>query len=382
MKRIALLTLFISALFQVSHALTPATALRAAGESAQRSQTGVSNGLMGPKTELRLDTVYVTVKGTRFEGKPARGSAGSTLRMDTVFEVGNAGGNTTPGRYIYVPDSLAPGVEKVLKGYAMIVNDDYHPDPDERVIVQGDTISPVLKERNLGRYDRGLFNYIFIPKGEWSIGATASYGEFDTEDSKLLDLVDNADFSVSAYSIKPYMSYAIRNNLTVGLRFGYTRAKANLGSLNVDFDDDLNFSIEDAGYRNEKYTAALTLRQYIGLARSGRFGIFNEAELAFSSGNSTFRRLYGGQPKTTRTTYMDAHLVFSPGLTVFIMEQVSFDVSFGVFGYSIRNERQRTTTEVAEGEEPVEPETGNRFTSGANFRFNIFNINFGLAVHF
>jgi hypothetical protein len=65
------------------------------------------------------------------------------------------------------------------------------------------------------------------------------------------------------------------------------------------------------------------------------------------------------------------------------MEQVSFNVSLGVFGFHLRNERQRTITEpTEEGGEISEIETGNRFTSGANFRFNIFNINFGLAVHF
>lgn len=286
------------------------------------------------------------------------------------------------GKYIFVPDSLVKPVESVLKGYSQIVADDMHPDPDDLVVVMGDTISPVLKDRNFGRFDRGLLNYIYIPKGKWMIGITASYGEFGTDDFRILDLVEDVDFNVNAYSIKPSVSYFIRSNLSVGLRFGYTRAKADLGSMSVDFDDDLNFSIADAYYDNESYTAALNVRQYIGLSRRGRFGIFNETELAFSSGNSDFRRMYDSQPRTTHTTYMEAALNFSPGLCVFMMEQVSFNVSFGVFGFHLRNERQVTTIEpTAEGEVP-EVIKGNRFTSGANFRFNIFNINFGLAVHF
>lgn len=68
---------------------------------------------------------------------------------------------------------------------------------------------------------------------------------------------------------------------------------------------------------------------------------------------------------------MQARLSFSPGVCVFIMKNVSFNVSFGVFGFYLRNEKQTVNGE------PL----GNRFTSGANFKFNIFNINFGIGVH-
>ena len=52
------------------------------------------------------------------------------------------------------------------------------------------------------------------------------------------------------------------------------------------------------------------------------------------------------------------------------MDYVSFNVSFGVFGVKLHHEKQ-TTNGV---------EDGSRFSSGANFKFNIFNINFGMAV--
>lgn len=118
------------------------------------------------------------------------------------------------------------------------------------------------------------------------------------------------------------------------------------------------------------YSAAFTVAQYIGLSRRGRFGVYNEVELAFESGNSEFQRPYNGELRTTHTTSTQARLNFSPGLQVFIMRNVAFHVSFGVFGFYFKNEKQRENDE----------ETGNRFSSGANFRFNIFNINFGIAV--
>ena len=39
---------------------------------------------------------------------------------------------------------------------------------NERVIVGEDTVSIIIPQRNFGRYDRGLFNFLFIPKGQWA----------------------------------------------------------------------------------------------------------------------------------------------------------------------------------------------------------------------
>jgi len=279
--------------------------------------------------------------------------------------------DSVSGSYIWIPDSLSAKVRSVLDGKSKIVRDYSIVDRNERVLVNGDTVNLIIKERNLGRFDRGLFNFLFIPKGQWKFGLTASYGEFNSDDLKMLDLLSDFDFTGHTFAIRPSISYFIRNNVSVGLRFIYSSAKAGVGSMKVDFDEDLNFSIGDIMYRNEEYSAALTTTQYLGLGRSSRFAVFNEVELAFTSGNGSFRRPFQGEPKVTKTTYMQAQLSFSPGVCMFIMKNVSFNVSFGVFGYHIRNEKQTVNGE----------KLGNRFTSGANFRFNIFNINFGLGVH-
>lgn len=275
------------------------------------------------------------------------------------------------GKYYYVPDTLQDDVIRLLKGHSRVVDDDLNLDLREKVIHKGDTMPMVLRQKNLGRFDRGLSNLLYVPKGVWSFGLTASYGEFNTEDLEIFDLLSDIDVKAHAFSIKPYISYFIRNNLAVGLRFGYYNAEGDIDSFKVDVDEDINFNLSDIMYKSESYTASMFLRQYIGLSRHGRFGVFNEAELSFTSGSSDFQRPYGGNLRNTHTTYMEAQLNFSPGLQVFIMKNVSFHISFGVFGFYLRNEKQSE-----EGES-----TGNRFTSGANFRFNIFNINFGIGVN-
>ncbi len=245
-----------------------------------------------------------------------------------------------------------------------------NPDSVEKVIVGGDTVSVIIPERNFGRYHRGLFNYLIIPRGKWGFGLTASYGEINTEDSSILSLLTDLDLDAKTYSIKPYISYFIKHNQSVGLRFNYTRGVLDLGNLSVDFDEDLNFAVHDVSYYSQSYATSIFYRNYIGIGNTRRFAIFNEVDLEFSSGSSRFRRIYNSEPKDTRTNITKASLNFSPGVCVFIQEYVAATVSFGVFGLNLRKEQQWTDG----------IEDGSRFTSGANFRFNIFNINFGLMV--
>lgn len=234
-----------------------------------------------------------------------------------------------------------------------------------------DTVSMILRQPNLGRYDRGLHNFLFIPKGQWQIGLTASYGSLDTDDIEVLSVLSDLDFHGKTYSVKPYVGYTFAHNHAIGLKAVYNRGDADLGSLGLDLGDDLNFHLSDVAYHSQTYSAAVYYRSYVGLTRAKRFAVFNEVDLAFTSGQSTFSRLYNSEPRVTKTNITEASLNFSPGLCVFIMENISFNVSFGVFGVKIHKESQRTNG----------VEEGSRITSGANFRFNIFNINFGLGVH-
>ena len=271
-----------------------------------------------------------------------------------------------------VPDSLVDEVERLLGGKMKVVRDESFVDLDEVVTYKGDTIPMVLKDLKIGRQDRGLFNFLFIPKGMWSIGLTASYGKFSTEDLELFDVLTDVDISADIFSIKPYVSYAFKNNITAGLRLEYSKLHGGIGSLALDIDEDMSFNIHDVEYRSESYAASLLLTQYIGLTRKGRFGVFNEAQLKFAGGTTDFNRPYNGEMRSTHSNNFEASLTYSPGLCVFVMPNVSCNLSFGVFGFHVGKTRQWENGE----------RLGDRVTSGANFRFNIFNISFGLAAHF
>lgn len=313
---------------------------------------------MIPRLRVFLTAILLLAPSVCMVAQAPDSTAAVRLRPDTVR-----------GAYVFIPDSLLDKVRSVVEGKSVLTTKPVF-DINEKVVINGDSVPLIIHERNLGRYHRGLFNYLYIPKGAWQFGLTASYGEFSSDDLQLLDLITDLDFSGHTFSIQPYLAYFVRSNLSVGMRLGYTNARGTLAKFAVDFDEDLNFDISDVSYRNESYTAAIFTRKYIGLGRGSRFAVFNEVELAFSSGNSDFVRNYDGKPKDTHTTYMDARLQFSPGVSILMMKNASFNVSFGVFGYYLRHEKQSVDG----------VRSGSRFRSGANFKFNIFNINFGVAV--
>ena len=241
----------------------------------------------------------------------------------------------------------------------------------ERVIVGKDTIPIILPQRNLGRYDRGLYNYLFVPKGQFAVGLTASYGQFDANDVQFLSLLKDLDLKGKAFSVNPSVSYFFANNQSIGLRFNYQRGELDLGGLTLDIDDDLNFSLKDVNYYYRSAGGSIFYRNYVGLSSLKRFAIFNEVDLSFNRGLSRFQRYYNGELRDTRTDITGASLNFSPGVTMFIMDRVNFNVSFGIFGIHLQHEKQSTNN----------TDEGTRFTSGANFKFNLFNINFGIGVH-
>ena len=146
-------------------------------------------------------------------------------------------GSVSPkGAYIYIPDSLQNDVLQLLRGHSRVVDDNLDLDLEEQTTYRGDTIPMVLKQRNLGRYDRGLSALLYVPKGQWSFGLTVSYGNLSTKDLEIFDLLSDINIGAHAFRIRPYLQYTVRNNLAVGMRFGYYNARGNVDSFKVDID--------------------------------------------------------------------------------------------------------------------------------------------------
>ena len=282
--------------------------------------------------------------------------------------------NQHGGTYIWIPDENIIDVKAILNGEAAAIPAERNPandiDLSEMTLWRGDSIPMALPTKRLGRYDRKLYNWLIYPRGLWHISLSANYGELKTEDMELLDLINDVDLHGKIYSIKPSVSYFLRNNLCVGLRLAFTKGDMGIKSFKVDIDEDMSFNLHDIQYTSDSYSAAVFLQQYFGLSRRGRFAVFNEAEISVGTGNSHFIRPFDGNLRDTRTKTQSFNINYSPGVSIMMMKNAAFNLSFGIFGFHLKNEKQWENGE----------ESGSRFTSGINFRFNIFNINFGVSV--
>lgn len=255
----------------------------------------------------------------------------------------------------------------------IIIRDTVYIDSSKKkseVLVDG--TKNLIKERSIGRFDRGIHNYRLIEKGKWIGGLTFSFINYESEEGSLLySMLGDFDANFSIKAFNPYVGYTISDNSVVGLKFGYNRLVGDLGNIDLNLGSDYNFSFGGMRYTEDLYSVGLFYRSYIGLDNSGMFGLFNETHVTYKRGHSQFTdgKTDSADIKNTETTINELRVGINPGVAVFITKNVSAEMSFGVAGFRYRSERQKNSL----GEE------GKRDTSGADFKINILNINIGLT---
>lgn len=266
-------------------------------------------------------------------------------------------------------DSVAVTRGDSLVKYKLVVVHDtvYVPIPEAKMPVDS---SRIIYTKPVGRYDRGITNYRFIPKNKWIGGVTVSVFNFESDNSRLLfSLLKDIDLNLRTLSVKPFVGYAIKDNTVVGLKFGYSRISGGIDNLALNIED-LDIALKDIKYTDDSYSFSLFHRSYIGLDPKGLFGLFNETTLGYSTGSTRFSRGADETLKYTDTSINQLKVGINPGIAIFIMPNVGAEVSFGVAGFTYNWEKQKKSS----------GETGKRTNSGANFKINLFNINIGLTV--
>lgn len=234
-----------------------------------------------------------------------------------------------------------------------------------------DTIPQRKRPRILGRFDRGIVNHLFVKRKTWISGLTVSYIGYSSEDTQFFSLLKDFDAEAKIFSINPFVGYFIKENVCVGIKFGYQKFLGDLGNFNIDIDDDMSFTLKDMRYDQHMLSTTAFYRSYVGLDRGKRFGLFNETSLSFNTGTARYQRGSEENRKDTNTRIREIHLGLNPGATVFIMENVAAELSFGVVGFKYREEKQTTNGE----------ESGWRRSSGANFKINLLNISIGVVAY-
>ncbi len=227
------------------------------------------------------------------------------------------------------------------------------------------------------RIDREINKNVFAYKGEWIAGISASYGTLTADDSDIAMIIENLRLGGSVVSVKPYLGYMYRNNLSIGARFGYTYMNGSFDNANINLGNFINgieFDTEGIAlnYLSNAYSFAVFHRAYVPLDRRGRFGVFGELELVGQYGRSTFGFMYNDEWSTSVSDSYKVKFNFNPGLAAYIFPNVCATISFGLGGLQYTHIKQFDADMNT---------TGTRDFSKLRFRLNIAEINIGVTVH-
>lgn len=224
------------------------------------------------------------------------------------------------------------------------------------------------------RIDREINKNKFAYKGEVMMGLTASYGTLSSDDTDFMLILDNIDADGTIASVKPFIGYFYRDNNCLGVRFGYNHVGGSIKSLNFDLgsSNDVSFEVPYVNLTSDNYSFGIFHRSYAGLDPKGRFGLFAEFELAFSTGSSDFTYKSGDIPKSTFSDNTQVKLSFNPGAAVYIFPNVCATLSFGLGGLQYTSVTQK---------DDKGKKIGSRESSNMKFKLNIAAINFGMTIH-
>ena len=229
------------------------------------------------------------------------------------------------------------------------------------------------KTINEMRQERGLTDThnLFVPKGQWIFGGTASYSTHTNKGYQFL-VIEGINSKGYTFRVSPMIAYAFRDNMALGGRFIYSRTLLKLDNAELHFGNEetgTNIVARDFYSLKQTYSAAAIWRQYIPLGRNKRFALFNEMSLA--AGGTQARFANDSPVKGTYETGYTLSLGISPGIVAFATNNMAVEVNVGVMGISYTHAKQ-VHNQVT---------VGKRNTSMMNFKVNIFSIGLGMAFY-
>lgn len=235
------------------------------------------------------------------------------------------------------------------------------------------------EETKQEKFDRGIgiSTTTFIPKGSVGAGVAFSHNNYQlgngTDDAgySLLSLISGVHADLLTFGVAPWVSYFVADNLSVGVRFDYSRSSLGLGNASLSFGDLLNISISDYHFLKQSYTGALTGRYYVPIANSKRFAMFAELRAIGGYGQSETYHIDGADKFGTYQDIYQFELGLVPGITVFVTDWASVELAIGLMGIDY-NKVVQTTNQV---------DVSVMENSSANFKINPLALSLGLSFY-
>lgn len=206
--------------------------------------------------------------------------------------------------------------------------------------------------------------YTIIPEGDFQLGAQFYAGKVKADGSEFMMLVRDLDTRAKLFFLAPTLSYAYKDNSSVGVRLFYAKAYADMDNMALDLlNDGMRFEFQDCDANVNTLGITAFQRRYFGLDKARRCGFFCESALCYSKSSLAFREGNDGNGTTSRNKIK---LAFSPGFVVFPMSGVSMEISLSMADVSY------TSASSADGS-----------AGHVGFRYgpDLMGLNFALCLH-
>ena len=222
------------------------------------------------------------------------------------------------------------------------------------------------------QYDRGYEDVPsspFIAKGKWSVGGTAKYSQH-INDGYNMFVISNIDSQGFNISLNPKVMYTLRDNMAVGLKFGYDRSMLDLASADLGVAS-IEMNASDCYQIQHEYSAYGVLRSYIPFGNSKRVAMFADLHLGGSFKQGKAFNAGGDYVAGTYTEAYTIRLGVDPGFIAFLTDRLAVEVNVGVFGvnYSwqeqIRNQVEHTNAQ----------------STSAGFMINLLSLGVGISYY-
>ena len=240
------------------------------------------------------------------------------------------------------------------------------------------SVSPVRRKQRFlpmkRRIDREINKIKFAYAGEIALGLTVSYGTLSSDDTDYLLILDNLNLNGSIFTINPSVGYFFKDNMSAGVRFGYTNINGTLdtGNFNLGEQNDVNLAFKNLHLQSSALSVGLYFRSYAGLDSKGHFGLFGEVDLSMKTGNSEFTYETEGTLRSTFSDDLKLSLGFNPGLAVYIFPNVCSTIPSDWAVSNTPRSNRKMPTATRSGNEPLR-----KCGSG----LNLLNIRIGVTVH-
>lgn len=199
-----------------------------------------------------------------------------------------------------------------------------------------------------------------VHKGEFMANLSISDFSINSQNADLFLMLTKTDAKADMLQIAPFVEYAFKDNMSIGLRTSYNRIEGALDKVNFNLlSDQISFDFENIKAHSNSYGASLFYRYYMGLDRKGNFGFYCETSLGYRYG---LIDAVIGESQSINSSYR-LRCSFAPGVIIYVLPFVSLQAQVSLAHVSYNN-------------------AGRMHSLNAGFRPDLTDLYFGVSYHF